>query len=225
MNALLWKRCKMLVREKARGAAYVLSPVFIALWLVYQDASGLAFGASMVFACAALENFVVFSVDDLAFSEAMLASPLTVKKIWVYSAAVNIILTLLPAFLWLTIFAAISGYPGTGEIVIGAISAALLSSALQPLSLVHLSDYSRKRQVIASVAACINIAISALLLFYASSLPEMGTSLLLFSSVGLSIILLAVSFVVFGQGSPEKLLNNTKEFVSVVSDNSKLVVE
>lgn len=204
MSVFFWKKRQLFKKSKVRLLCYVAIPILVFVFFHLRNIEKITIGFSYILVTSSLLNMVVFEVEDLAFSEAILCTPKTLKQVWLSNFFVNIVHTVFVSLVYFIAYILIFDREQLLNHLSYAAIAALLSSSLQLLSLVHLSDYSKLKQWLASFAAIIFIFYPAYIVYTNKIFVEVIS----FDSLSIGItlssaVIVGVSFVFLEKAIPK----------------------
>lgn len=225
MKSILWRKLNLLKNSKARLISYIISPIIILLILHYRKINNELFSFSYLLITSCFLSFVIFSVEDLAFSEVILACPKSLKKLWLSYFIINLGFTILLPYFIINLYSIILKKEYLIIFLKQGILAGLLSSSLQLLGTVHFSDYSRFKQLIASISIIVYLGYSVFIMIYNKIFfVDIKYYNYVVGVIIFSLLNYLLAFIIFGKGNIEKLLINTKPLLNTVKDNSNIIV-
>ncbi|WP_156934209.1 hypothetical protein [Paenibacillus zanthoxyli] len=220
MSALLWKSLHTLKQRRIRLIILLILPVVYLFVLLQRDLKGETIAVFFPAAFTLFSSAVHFSMDDLAGSESILATPISILKMWLYNLFFVIVTGHLYCIALLAAGFAFMGQDfGTLSLSfnsIGQLAANLiLCFAFLGASTCHYADYGMGKQIVASVFALINLASPFALLLWGSAAVINTTGIVVTAAVGL--VLFVLFFLLTARADKEKLLINTQKLTSVYS--------
>ncbi|AQT86035.1 hypothetical protein ERICIV_01329 [Paenibacillus larvae subsp. larvae] len=230
MNALFWKSLQAMKHRKPRLAVLFILPI-IYLYALYR--SGLSQETILVFFPATFTLFssvIHFSMEDIIGSESILATSISIQKIW----------------LWNLIFIVASGYvysiilltAGTGLLNlvkgIGDFSLSVydemqfianlaLCFAFLGAATCHYADYSFGKQMTASVFALIHLACPFVFLIWGSRLEVNQNSVWI--TLATAVFIFLIAFIFIRNSNKEKLLMNTQKLIMAYNNTNNTIEE
>ncbi|MFF2020169.1 MULTISPECIES: hypothetical protein [Paenibacillus] len=224
MNALLWKSFQTLKQQKIRGIVFLLLPVG---YLFVLKQSGLSEEMILVLFPATFTLFssvIHFSMENVISSESILATPITIRKVWLWNLIFIIATGYLYSILLLTVMNLIGfmSIPLSVEGMTQFAAYLTLCFAFLGASNCHYADYSYTKQLIASVFAIINLAGPFLLLLMGSKAEAYLDHTWMIITIAFFIF--GFSFIIMLHSSKEKLLMNTQKLVTVYN-NTNIIEE
>ncbi len=222
MTFLTWKTYYFLRRSIVRLSLFILSPVMMILlmnWLNIQHYYTMIYMISMGW----FINVILFNVEDLLFSEALIASPFDIKTLWRAQNTIRLAMGVIWPFMCLLIYLVLFKQLVLIDLLVQSIACGVFGYGLLLNSTVHYSDYSKVKVMVSSIVAVLHISIVASLLLGYFPLQLMVYGIPVIFVVGCVLILIA--HLLFGEGNPELLLIHTKDLVNSSKDHSQLIME
>jgi hypothetical protein len=164
-------------------------------------------------------------MEDIISSESILATPITIKKIWLW----NLIFIVTTGYIYSIILLTVMSLLNLMHIslnlydVAQLIATLALCFALLGAANCHYADYSLTKQSIASVFAIINLACPFVLLIWGSRIEVyLGSVWIILAT---AIIIFGIAFIFISNSSKEKLLMNTQKLITVYNNNTNTIEE
>lgn len=216
MNILTWKKIKELKKSKLKNITFLILPVvyFIALLKFNTDIKNIIAFYPLTFTLFSI--LINFSIEDLISTETILATNLSIEKIW----KSNLIWGVLKSYIYSTFIMCIgllclslNGVKINVNLnaIIQYFTCILTAFSLIGMSTCHYADYSYSKQIIASVFSIIDIISPLiLLLFIKKSIVNLNFIIV---SLMVSFFLFLISLYIINKSNKEKLIINMSKLV------------
>jgi len=209
------------MKKKNKKSAFLFPIIFFILLKIKNLSNDILFGCFPL-VITVFSTIIHFNVEDLIHCEVFLATRFSIKDIWIY----NILFVSISGYVYSNIillsYYVYSMITKTSYINISAMSLVMNVSTLATIvaligaSTIHFADYSKTKQLIASVFAIINVISPLLLIFVGSKLVI--SYKLIYMNIFLSIFAYLGSYILILYSSKEKLLFNTEDYVKIYSN-------
>ncbi|WP_054942484.1 hypothetical protein [Paenibacillus ihuae] len=227
MRALMWKKYNEFQRSKIRMLVFFILPaayLFLLLMLNIKTENIIAFYSLSVIL---LQTFVFFSIEELVSTEVILATNTSIKKIWL----VNLLYTAVIGFIYSNIIlwlAVLSGpflfgidFNITTKAMLHNVLNIVIGASIIGFSTIHYSDYSKFKQVLASVAGLLIYANPFLFLFYYGKEIHVSLQLTGLSFV-LALFVLWFSYWIVNNPNKENLIINTQKLLKTFEESNTI---
>jgi hypothetical protein len=227
MKALLWKRINEFKKNKTKLLFFLLSPILYLLILSLLKYNWNNIIAYFTLTFTTFSMIIHFSVEELISCEVFLATNISIKKLWL----TNILFVSLVGFIYssfiLTIGFLISFFileitmHITIYVVIQCAFNILPIIAIVAASTIHFADYSKIKQITASVFSLIGIASPFIFLGIGKNLTVSSKTLSILTIIPFIIFL--ISYYIINTTNKEKLIINTQTIAK--SYQNKIIEE
>lgn len=228
MYAILWRKIKGLSYNRWRLLLFLVLPFAIFGLFYYRGISVDNLIAVFPYIFTGVCTIVFFSIEDLIFSEVILATPIKIKEIWLVNTMFDFCvftiygeLALTVSVLGLYLLNVISGI-SLVSITFNMVSLFFVVAMLLA-STIHFSDYSKFSQYAASIFAIVNVATPFALLVSGDVISITYNKVYLLAAASALITLIA--FSLFRSGNKEKMIINTQSFVEMVNGSENIISE
>ncbi|WP_194191479.1 hypothetical protein [Clostridium chrysemydis] len=223
MNAILWKKIKAMKNQKIKLVISILLPILLQFIYYVKGIDINLIVGFMPYISVSIGAILLFNIEDLLYSEVILGTPLTLKRIWTINATIIVTISvvycelILVGLLILTSSFSII----TFKAIIMNLISILLSLGLILMSTIHWKNYSKGNQYLASVFALINFVSPFAFLFYANYLININ----LIGYFIISILLIILGTLYFKAGNAEELIINAEEFITSYDNQNTVISE
>lgn len=216
MNVLIWKKTKELKKSKLKNLIFLILPIiyFVALLKLEQDIQNIIAFYPLTFTLFSV--LIDFSIEDLISTETILATNLSIEKIW----KSNLIWNVSKGYIYSTfimcfglLYLSLNGINININlgIIVQYFICILTAFSLIGMATCHYADYSYSKQIIASIFSLINLT-SPLILLFLIKKPIVNLNLIILSLI-LSCVLLLISLYIINKSNKEKLIINMSKLV------------
>lgn len=223
MKALFWKRIKEFEKSKRRIIVFFLFPVIYLTLLVVTGASWNNIVSFYPLSVTLLSIMSHFSLEELLSCEVFLSTGISIKKLWLSNSLFITVLGYLYSVALLilgSILYSIFGFTLGIDVysVLLLVIGPFVCISLICGSTIHFADYSKHKQIIASVFAIFCLAIPLALLFMINIIiPDLQFLLFLILA---SVLLFLLSYLLMTFEDKEKLLLNTQLMVKAYQNKT-----
>ncbi|MGH4123318.1 MAG: hypothetical protein ACREV6_10375 [Clostridium sp.] len=228
MSAILWRKIKIITTSKLKVFIFFINPFIILPLFYYRQINIESIVVIFPYIFTGICTMLFFSMEDLIFSEVILATPITLKKIWVTNALFTLVVAFVYAEITLAIFIftlhSLNLIQGLSILsIILNVSGIFFTFGMLLASTLHLSDYSKSKQYFSSVFAGINVLV-AFVFIIKGDILNVTFNVLIIVLVA-TILLVTISFMLFKNGNKERLIINTQSFINNIDVDENIISE
>ncbi len=217
MKSLLWKRLNEIKKQKGKLIILLAFPavylVVLHVLKIKADAIIAFFGLSVTL----VSTIAHFSVEELVASEVLLATNISIRKVWfanaLFISVVGYIYSTILIVIFVISYRLISHGPTAfgGAAVVIHLFSIFISIAFIGASTVHFADYSKSKQLVASFFSIVSISSPFLVIAFGNRV-QYNLYLVAGASL-LAAALFMMSYGIVSRADKEKLMINTQMIV------------